>query len=102
MDVSLGRGPAIKVRDGNMVADPRVKDLLVQRAGEAKLATQLEMLEAGTTDAAAMQIAGGGLPAGCVSIPTRYIHTPSETVDFRDVQGCVQLLLEVLQKPIAL
>ena len=102
MDVSLGEGPAIKVRDGNMVADPRVKDLLVQRAGEAKLATQLEMLEAGTTDAAAMQIAGGGLPAGCVSIPTRYIHTPSETVDYRDVQGCVALLLEVLGKPIEL
>lgn len=102
MDVSLGEGPAIKVRDGNMVADPRVKDLLLARAQEAGLATQLEMLEAGSTDAAAMQIAGGGLPAGCVSIPTRYIHTPSETVDYRDVQGCVQLLLEVLQKPIEL
>jgi tetrahedral aminopeptidase len=100
MDVSLGRGPAIKVRDTNMVADPRIKDLLVQRASEAGLPAQLEILEGGSTDASAMQIARGGIPAGCVSIPARYIHTPSEVVDFRDVQGSVTLLLELLQKPI--
>jgi putative aminopeptidase FrvX len=100
MDVSLGRGPAIKVRDTNMVADPRIKDLLAQRASEAGLPAQLEILEGGSTDASAMQIARGGVPAGCVSIPTRYIHTPSEVVDYRDVLGSVKLLLELLQKPI--
>jgi len=100
MEVALGGGPAIKVRDSGMLADPRIKNLMVQRAQEAKIKFQLEVLEAGTTDAAAMQIARGGLPAGCLSIPTRYIHTPSEMVDFRDVQASVQLLLEILQKPI--
>lgn len=100
MAVGLGGGPAIKVRDSGMLADPRVKDLLVQRAREAGLAYQLEILEAGTTDAAAMQIARGGMPAGCVSIPTRYLHTPSEMVDLTDVEGVVSLLLETLKKPI--
>jgi putative aminopeptidase FrvX len=100
MEVSLGLGPAIKVRDSRMIADPRIKDLLVQRASEAGLPSQLEILEAGSTDAAAIQIARGGIPAGCVSIPARYIHTPSEMVDYRDVQASVKLLLELLQKPI--
>jgi endoglucanase len=100
MAVGLGAGPAIKVRDSGMIADPRLKDLMLKRAKEANLPAQLEVLEAGTTDAAAMQIARGGLPAGCLSIPTRYIHSPSEMVDFRDVQGAVKLLLEILQKPI--
>src|SRR5579859_1916780 len=100
MDVSLGRGPAIKVRDTNLVADPRIKNLLLQRASEAGVPSQLEILEAGSTDAAAIQIARGGIPAGCVSIPARYIHTPSEMVDYRDVQASVKLLLELLQKPI--
>ena len=100
MEVSLGQGPAVKVRDSRMIADPRIKDLLVQRGREAGLPTQLEILEAGSTDAAAIQIARGGIPAGCVSIPARYIHTPSEMVDYRDVQASVQLLLEFLQKPI--
>ncbi len=100
MEVALGGGPAIKVRDSGMLADPRIKNLLVQRAQDARMKHQLEVLEAGTTDAAAMQLARSGLPAGCLSIPTRYIHTPSEMVDFRDVQASVQLLLEILQKPI--
>ncbi len=102
MAVALGEGPAIKVRDSGMLADPRLKDLLLQRAGELKLKTQLEVLDAGTTDAASMQLARGGLPVGCLSIPTRYLHTPSEMVDLRDVQASVQLLVDVLQKPIEL
>ena len=102
MEVALGEGPAIKVRDSGMLADPRVKDLLLQRAQEAKITTQLEVLDGGTTDAASMQIARGGLPVGCISIPTRYLHTPSEMVDMRDVLAVVQLLVEVLQKPIEL
>ena len=102
MDVSLGRGPAIKVRDTNLVADPRIKSLLQQRAAEAGVPAQLEILEGGSTDASAMQIARGGVPAGCVSIPTRNLHTPSEMVDYRDVQASVKLLLELLQKPIGI
>jgi putative aminopeptidase FrvX len=102
MAVALGEGPAVKVRDSGMLSDPRIKELLVQRAQEAKIKTQLEVLEGGTTDAASMQIARGGLPVGCLSIPSRYLHTPSEMVDLRDVQAAVQLLLEVLQKPIDL
>jgi putative aminopeptidase FrvX len=100
MEVALGEGPAIKVRDSGMLSDPRVKDLLLLRAQEAKIKTQLEVLDGGTTDAASMQIARGGLPVGCISIPTRHLHTPSEMVDMRDVQAIVQLLVEVLQKPI--
>ena len=102
MEVRLGAGPAVKVRDARMIADPRVKNLLVQRAQEARVPTQLEILEGGSTDAAAIQVAGGGVPAGALSIPCRYVHTPSEMVDFRDVQAAVTLLVDLLQKPIEL
>lgn len=100
MEVRLGAGPAVKVRDARMIADPRVKNLLVQRAREAGVPSQLEILEGGSTDAAAMQVAGGGVPVGALSIPCRYVHTPSEMVDMRDVEGAVTLLLDVLRKPI--
>lgn len=102
MEIRLGGGAAIKVRDAGMLADPRIKDLLIQRAEEAKVPYQLEVLEGGTTDAAAMQIARQGVPSGVVSIPCRYVHTVSETVDFRDVQAAVKLLVETLEKPIQL
>jgi tetrahedral aminopeptidase len=97
MEVSLGKGPAIKVRDGGMIADPRVVSWMVQTAENVGLPYQLEVLEGGTTDARSMQIARAGVPAGCLSIPCRYIHTPSEMVDYEDVQQAVQLLVELLR-----
>ena len=44
------------------------------------------MLEGGSTDARSIQIAGPGSAAGCISIPTRYVHTVSEVVDAQDVE----------------
>ncbi|HEY9088074.1 MAG TPA: M42 family metallopeptidase [Anaerolineaceae bacterium] len=102
MAVGLGRGPAIKVRDDGMLADPRVVNLMVSAAERAGLPYQLEVLERGTTDAAAIQTTRAGVPAGCVSIPCRYIHSPSEMVDTSDVQNAVRLLVELLSGPLEL
>jgi tetrahedral aminopeptidase len=98
MAVTLGKGPAVKVKDSGMIAHPAVRDLMVQRAKEAEIPYQLEVLERGSTDAAAMQLVRAGVPAGCLSIPTRYLHTPSEMVDEEDVENSVKLLLEILRK----
>ena len=100
MAVKLGQGPAVKVKDRGMIAHPRVRQLLVDRAEEAEIPYQLEVLERGTTDAAAVQLVRAGVPAGCLSIPCRYVHSPSEMVDESDVENGVRLLLEVLQKPL--
>ncbi len=102
MEVSLGKGPAIKVRDGGMLADRRVIDWMVQAAVNLSLPYQLEILEGGTTDARAMQLTQAGVPAGCVSIPSRYTHSPSEMVDFDDVQNAVHLLVELVRQPVKL
>ena len=59
-----------------------------------------EVLESGTTDARAMQVARAGVPAGCLSIPTRYVHSPSEMVDTGDVQNSVKLLVALLSAPV--
>ena len=102
MEVALGNGPAIKVKDGGMLADPRVVEWMVRSAGRAKIPCQREVLEGGTTDARAIQIARAGVPAGCLSVPSRYIHSPSEMVDFADVQNSVRLLAALLAAPIDL
>lgn len=100
MDVALGKGPAIKVRDSGMLSDPRIVDWMVRTAEKEKLPYQLEVLEAGTTDAGAIQLSRAGVPAGCISIPCRYIHAPAEMVDFQDVQNAVHLLLAMLGQPV--
>ena len=70
MQVSLGKGPAIKVRDGGMLADPRVIDWMVRTAEQAQAChTSLRSWKVASTDARAMQLTRAGVPAGCLSIP---------------------------------
>jgi endoglucanase len=100
--VDLGKGPAIKVKDKGMIAHTGLVRTMKKRAEEAGIEYQLEVLEFGSTDARSIQIAGPGSAAGCISIPCRYVHSQSETVDIDDVEESVQLLVEILSKPIDL
>ncbi len=100
MAVELGKGPAIKVKDSGMLASPEVIALMEQVAKRAGIPYQREVLERGSTDAASMQLTRAGVRAGCLSIPCRYVHTTSETVDLNDVQNGVKLLLALLEGPI--
>jgi putative aminopeptidase FrvX len=101
-DVALGKGPAIKIRDGGMLSDPRIVDWMIGAAEKNKIPYQREVLLGGTTDARAMQLVRGGIPVGCVSIPCRYVHSPSEMVDYDDVQNAVKLVTALLRTPIKL
>ncbi len=102
MAVKLGAGPAIKVKDSGMISHAGLVRLMRKRADEADIPYQIEVLEWGSTDARSMQIAGPGCAAGCISIPCRYVHTPSETVDADDVTHAVKLLTAILSNPIDL
>jgi len=102
MDVGLGKGPAIKVKDGGMLADPRVVAWMIRSAEKSRIPYQREVLEGGTTDARAIQLTRSGVPTGCLSISCRYVHSPSEMVDYDDVQNGVKLLTALLKAPVTL
>ena len=102
MAVSLGKGTAIKVKDAGMIAHHGLVKLMKERAEQAKIPYQLEVLTGGSTDARSIQIANGGAAAGCISIPCRYVHSQSETVHADDVENSVKLLVEILSQPINL
>jgi putative aminopeptidase FrvX len=102
MAVELGKGPAIKVRDAGMIADPRVKNWMVQRAEAAKIPYQLEIFRLGTTDVQVVQTVREGVPSGGVLVPARYVHSQAEMIDLGDVEDAVKLLVELLKKPIVM
>lgn len=102
MQVDLGKGPAIKVRDMGMISDPRVVQWMEKTAEKNKIPYQLEVLDIGSTDARAMQISKAGMPSGALSIPCRYVHSPSEVVDMQDIKLTVDLLQVLLSNPIDL
>jgi len=90
-EVKLGGGPVI-CRGPNI--NPLVFDRLLTAAKDAKVKVQLEADPRPTgTDARAIQMGRGGVATGLVEVPLRYMHTPSEVVDLRDVEDCVKLLV---------
>lgn len=102
MAVKLGGGTAIKVVDSSLIVPKEVVDWMVNTAEAHKIPYQLELLTGGGTDASAIQVTRAGVPSGCISIPTRFLHTTSETVDLSDVQACIELLTALLANEIKL
>ena len=92
MAVDMGKGPAIKLMDRSVICTPAVCAALEQAAHDCGIATQREILQCGGTDTAALQKARAGVQAGAVSIPTRYIHSPSEMCAVSDVEDAAKLL----------
>ena len=102
MEMVLGKGPCVKIKDSGALSDPRVVQWMIHTAEKNKIPYQREVLLFGGTDAHAIQMTRAGVPAGCLSIPTRYVHSPSEMVDFTDVQNSVKLMAAFLKTPIDL
>jgi endoglucanase len=102
MAVSLGKGVAIKVADRSIITHPLLRQALIKTAGEANIPYQLEVLEKGGCDAGAIHLSREGVVTGAVSIPVRYVHTPAETADLRDMAAASELLCRFLAKPVAL
>ena len=100
--MALGKGPCIKIQDASSISDPRVVKWMISAAEKNKIPYQREVLLLGGTDARAIQLTRAGVPAGCISIPIRYVHSPSEMLDYSDVQNSVKLLTAILHTPIDL
>jgi putative aminopeptidase FrvX len=86
----LGSGPAI---GRGSTLSPKVFELLVETAEAEGIEHSISASGRGTsTDADVLQISRSGIPTGLVSIPLRYMHSPVEMVDLRDVEATVELL----------
>ena len=91
-ETKLGGGPII-CRGANI--NPKIFARLAAAAKKLKIPYQIEADPRPTgTDARAIQIGRGGVATGLVSIPLRYMHTPSEVVDLEDVERCIKLFAE--------
>ncbi|GAA0510964.1 M42 family metallopeptidase [Halorubrum aquaticum] len=93
---SLGDGAAIKLKDSSVITSPKVHRRLTETAEARDIDHQHEVLPAGGTDTAGFQTPGGAKPVGAISIPTRYLHTVTETANVRDVAATVDLLTAFL------
>jgi endoglucanase len=84
--------------DSSVVCDPRMVDLMRRVAVQNSIEHQMEILPRGGTDTAAMQRFGQGAITGCVSVPSRYVHSVIEMISEKDLQGAIDLLVGVVQQ----
>lgn len=97
MAVSLGKGAAIKLQDKSVICDGYLAEKMARIAEEKGISYQKDILTAGGSDTAALQLAGAGCRAGCVSIPLRYCHSGVEMADSKDIQACRDLICAIAQ-----
>jgi putative aminopeptidase FrvX len=82
---ALGRGAPLS---------PRIFELLYETAEQEKIECSVEVVMGSThTDADAYHLSRAGVATGLVSVPTRYIHTPTEVVSLEDVENSIRLLV---------
>ncbi|PLX82228.1 MAG: hydrolase [Desulfuromonas sp.] len=90
-EVKLGNGPAIS-RGPNI--NHQLFALLQEVARRNGIPLQIVGEQRATsTDANVVQLSRRGVATSLLRVPTRYVHTPSEVVDFSDVQQVVDLLV---------
>lgn len=88
----LGGGAAIKVMDQSVICHPQVVEMLVSLAQKQGIPHQRDVITGGGTDAGAIHVTRMGVLTGGISTPCRYIHSPVETVDLKDVAACADLV----------
>ncbi len=86
-----GGGAAIKVMDSSVICHPAVVSKLEALAQAGGIPYQRDILRFGGTDAGAIHQTRTGVYTGGISIATRYVHSPMEMVDQRDVEACAAL-----------
>jgi putative aminopeptidase FrvX len=87
----LGYGPVIGRGGAN---NPRIFNMLVNLAEHEKIQYNIVATPMSTeSDAEATHISKGGVATGTIFIPCRYMHTPNEIVDIKDVEESIRLIL---------
>ncbi|MEM3833243.1 MAG: M42 family metallopeptidase [Thermoprotei archaeon] len=94
----LGKGPAIRVMDATMITQQKILDFMINIANRINVPYQLQVAPKSGTDAGTIHISHGGIPTGVISIPARYLHTPSSIIDLTDFEHTVTLTTEILKQ----
>ena len=94
--LDLGKGPGIS-QGAN--TNPVLFDLLLSTARDSGIPFQLQATGGKSpTDARVVQELHGGVATGVISVPLRYMHTPSEVVCLDDIQATIDLVYECCRR----
>ena len=93
-ETSLGKGVAIdliEARGAGAILPEKLKKFIIDLAKKHKIKYQVEVVDAGVTDAAITQLTKNGILSGSLCIPVRNIHTPNEIFNVKDLEETIKL-----------
>ncbi|MBM7582275.1 endoglucanase [Caldicoprobacter guelmensis] len=93
----MGKGPAITIMDGASYANKELVEMLVNAAHKGGIPFQFKKGTAGGNDAGRIHLAREGVKTATVSIPCRYIHSPSSVMDLTDYGNTINLISAFLK-----
>ena len=88
----IGKGPAITIADKSIISSSKVNDRLVRNAEIDKIPYQFKKPMYGGTDAGKIHISREGVPSSVVSVPCRYIHSPTSLLKLDDILETIHLI----------
>lgn len=88
--VNIGKGPALTLREDDVSIGREIKDLVKKAASKAGVELQIEATS--RTGAKRLNPMKQNVSSAILSIPTKYINTPGEVVNFKDLEGAVKVL----------
>lgn len=100
-NLKIGNGVAITFIEASgkgVIVNEKLKEIFVNTAKENKIPYQYDVLEGGMTDGAIVYMSREGIQTGVLSIPTRYIHSPTGVFSMVDVDACIKLTVESIKK----
>lgn len=95
---SLGNGPVVSFMDRSTVYDKQLYNLAFETAEELGIKCQTKTMIAGGNDSGAIHISGKGVRTLAVSVPCRYLHSPSCVIDYSDVETSYTLVKTLIEK----
>ena len=99
--LKLGEGVAITIIEASgrgVIVNEKIKDLLMDTAKKNKIKYQVDVIDGGVTDGAMIYMNKEGVPTGVLSIPTRYIHSPTGVFNIDDVDAATKLTIKAIER----
>ena len=87
----LGDGPALSVRDMGTCYSEKFNSFIISLAESNSVKYQLKKTHRGGNDSSAVQSAGIGSVTAVISLPVRYIHSPTGVMDTDDYENMIKL-----------
>lgn len=94
---NTGKGPEIRLMDRYLVAHRPFSFFITELGEKNDIPTQITVKNAGSTNATAMQVTGKGSRAAVVSVPTRYLHSPSSLAYKSDIDHTINLIARLVE-----